>query len=156
MNNKLYKWINPGFAKGIDPESAIEELKRIEAAYNRLTPDTLLEASVAPDALFHRLFTWDDTTAANNWRLQQARTILNNIEVKVISDGKERNIPVYEVVKTLDGNAYKHIETFNLDDVAHVKGQCVKALNYWKNKLSVYKEFGKVAQRLNELIVELN
>lgn len=154
-NESKYSWIRSGFAKGIEPDEAIRELERIEANYGALTPENILDASKSEDALFHSLFTWDDNQAAHNYRLQEARVILNNIEIKVVSDGSEKRIPVFEVIKNADGRAYKHIESFTKEDILQVKSESVKAFNYWKNKLSIYKEFDQAIIKIDEVISEL-
>lgn len=144
-----------GLAKGIDPDTAVTELERIEQIFGCLTPENILKASVPEDSVFHVLFDWNDETAAHQYRLAQARTILNNVEIKIISDGGERVIPVYEVVTRQDGRVYKHIECFTPDDVLQVKSGVVKALNYWKDKLSVYKEFDNVIKKIEEIVEEI-
>lgn len=156
MDNKnKYSWIRSGFAKGIEPDEAIRELERIEANYGGLTPENILDASKPEDALFHSLFTWDNNQAAHKYRLQEARIILNNIEIKVVSNGSEKRIPVFEVIKNADGRAYKHVESFTKEDIIQVKTESVKAFNYWKNKLSIYKDFDQVIQKIDEVISEL-
>ena len=80
MANK-YEWRIGSFAKDIDPDLAVAELERIENVYGALTPENILEASKTEGAYLHKLFTWDDQKAANLYRLQQARQILNNIEI---------------------------------------------------------------------------
>lgn len=154
-NTNKYSWIRSGFAKGINPDEAIAELERIEANYGTLTPENILDASVSEEALFHPLFTWDNNQAAHKCRLQEARIILNNIEIKVISDGGEKRIPVFEVIKNEEGRQYKHVESFSKEDIQQVKSESVKALNYWKNKLSIYKEFDQIILKIDEVISEL-
>ena len=90
----------------------------------------------------HKLFEWDDNKAAYNWRLQQARTILNNIEVTIITDGEPREIAVFEVTTRSEG--YKSVDTFTNEDVDFVRASILRQLNTMKNKLKTYKEFDKV------------
>lgn len=154
---KNYAWKIPGFAKNIDIDLAIQEMERIEALYGSLTPQNILDASRPQNALFHTLFQWDDTIAAEHYRLQQARTILNNIEVSVISNGQPKQISVYEVIKqpSIPG-IYKSINSMNVNDIDFIKMRTLKELNILKDKLSVYKEFSKVASTLNQAIQDLN
>lgn len=154
---KNYAWKIPSFAKNIDIDLAIEEMERIESLYGSLTPQNILDASRPQNALFHTLFQWDDTIAAEHYRLQQARVILNNIEVTVISDGQPKQIAVYEVIKQPSTTAvYKSINTMNVNDIDFIKMRTLKELNILKDKLSVYKEFSKVTSTLNQAIQDLN
>lgn len=155
METKKYQWIQKGFAKGIDPDEAIKELEKIESQYGALTPENLMKAAADQDALFHSLFTWDDSEAARLYRLQEARHLLNNIEVRVVHDGTEKRIPVFEVVKRPEGRVYKHVDSFTKEDIIQVKGDAVRAFNYWKSKLAVYKEFESIIPKIDEVISEI-
>jgi hypothetical protein len=150
-----YEWKLASFAKGINPNDAIQELERIEKVLGSLTPENVLAASAPEDALFHCLFTWDDEVAAHNYRLSQARTLINNVEVVVISDGQERKVPVFEIVRTEETKSYKHIEDLSTSDIQQIRGQAVRELGYWKNKLSFYKEFNGATHKIEDAINEL-
>lgn len=148
---KKYEWKLSSFAKGIDPNKAVKELNKIENVYGCLTPQNILEASSSEDSLFHNLFTWDDCLAANQYRLEQARRILNNISVSIISNGEQRAIPVYEVISTVEGRVYKHIDTFSPEDIAQIKERTVIELNMLRSKLSLYKQFELAILKVDEL-----
>lgn len=150
--SKKYAWIQKGFSKGIDPDAAVIELERIESQYGALTPENILEAAKPEDSLFHALFTWNNQEAARLHRLQEARHLLNNIEVRVVHDGSERRIPVFEVVKRPEGRVYKHVDSFTKEDIIQVKSDAVRAFNYWKSKLAVYKEFENIIPKIDEVI----
>lgn len=154
---KNYAWKIPSFAKNIDIDLAIQEMERIESLYGSLTAQNILDASRPQNALFHTLFQWDDTVAAEHYRLQQARVILNNIEVTVISNGQSKQISVYEVIKQPSTNpVYKSINSMSVSDIDFIKMRTLKELNILKDKLSVYKEFSKVTSSLNQAIQDLN
>lgn len=152
---KKYQWISAGFAKGISPDEAIKELESIENTYGSLTAENIVTASEKENALFHKLFLWDNEKAAHQYRLSQARTILNNIEVKIISDGAEKKISVFEIVKTETGKVYKNISDLNSDEIKEVRSNVIKALNYWKSKLSFYKEFDNIVPKMDSIITEV-
>ena len=152
---KDYAWKLAGLAKGIDVNDAVKELQRVESLYGSLTPENVLNASRDESALFHSLFEWEDSIAAEHYRLQQARTILNNIEVKIISSGEEKKIAVYEVIKNPIGQHYKSIESMNADDIAFVKTRTLKELNILKDKLSMYKQFNNIVTQLTTVITTL-
>ena len=160
---KQYEWKMASFAKKIDPDEAMNEIQRIESLYGKITAETVLKAAKDKDCILHKLFEWDDSKAAEKYRMAQARTLINNIEVKIISDGEERHIPVYEVVNIRPeddsdeqpGRQYKHINTLTYDEVGQVKEATVRALNNLKFKLSVYRQFDKVVNHLESAIEEL-
>ena len=71
-------------------KAAIEAaLTELYAKSGSLTPSALVEAAKDPKSVFHPLFQWDDTQAAEQFRLQQARGILRTYKVQI----KEWNSP---------------------------------------------------------------
>lgn len=65
-----------------------EELERSEAG---LTPQSLLDASRNENAPLHNAFEWDDTIAAEKWRIEQARQLIANIRIVRSTDADERD-----------------------------------------------------------------
>lgn len=149
-----FNWRIKGLAKGVNPELAAKELQRITDIYGKITPEIIVNESKPPESILHPIFEWDNKKAAYNYRLQQARVLLNNIQVNIISDGEKRNISVYEVTSYKDG--YKSIDTFSPDDIEYVKSGIISELNYLKNKLKLYKEFDKVLVCIEQALDALN
>ena len=137
-----YKWKLEGLGKGVDVALVVEELTRLQKVNRILTPEVDVRAAEDNNSILHKLFEWDDNKAAYNWRLQQARTILNNIEVTIITDGEPREIAVFEVTTRSEG--YKSVDTFTNEDVDFVRASILRQLNTMKSKLKTYKEFDKV------------
>jgi hypothetical protein len=150
-----YEWKMRSLAKGIDPEEAIAEIERIENLYGSLTAENVLKAAQPEDSLFHCLFQWDDSKAAHQFRLQQARNIINNIEVKVVSDGGERSIPVFEIVNLGEGRVYKSIQSMDKDDVEYVKQSVKREISYLRSKLSTYNSFEATIKHLDNALETL-
>lgn len=151
--HKKYQWKLKGLARGIDPDLAVQELERIEENYGELTDEIILNASEPEDAVLHPLFLWDNDEAAKRYRLSQARNILNNVQLVIVSDGEPRNISVYEVVKK--GGVYKHIENFTAQDVIMIRERALKELNALKYKLALYDGFAPVIRSLDEAVQNL-
>ena len=60
--------------KDADAQKVYEELGE-----DNLTPEEILEKAKDPDSELHKCFEWDDSKAAHLYRLQQARTIVQNL-----------------------------------------------------------------------------
>jgi hypothetical protein len=148
-----YKWRLNGLARKVDAEKAVTELERINTIFGKLTPELIVDTAREKESTLHPLFDWDNSIAAEKWRLQQARTVLNNIEITVISNGETREIPAYEVTTKTEG--YKNILYFEKSDVDFVKDQILRDLGYLKTKLQLYKNFDKVLNHINNAITEL-
>ena len=145
-----YKWKLEGLGKGVDVALVVEELTRLQEVNRILTPEVVVRAAENSESVLHKLFEWDDNKAAYNWRLQQARTILNNIEVTIITDGEPREIAVFEVTTRSEG--YKSVDTFTNEDVDFVRASILRQLNTMKIKLKTYKEFDKVLFYIDKAI----
>ena len=145
-----YKWKLEGLGKGVDVALVVEELTRLQKVNRILTPEVVVRAAEDNNSILHKLFEWDDNKAAYNWRLQQARTILNNIEVTIITDGEPRERAVFEVTTRSEG--YKSVDTFTNEDVDFVRASILRQLNTMKSKLKTYKEFDKVLFYIDKAI----
>ena len=94
----VYEWKIPKYS--VPAQAAGEELERIERLHGAVTPRNLLDASRPDSAVLHGLFQWDDTAAAEAYRLTQAREIIGNIAVVRILD-REPPTPVRAFVNIL-------------------------------------------------------
>lgn len=145
-----YKWKLAGLGKGVDVALVVEELTRLQEVNRILTPEVVVRAAEDKNSILHKLFEWDENKAAYNWRLQQARTILNNIEVTIITDGDPREIAVFEVTTRSEG--YKSVDTFTNEDIDFIRANTLRQLNTMKHKLKTYKEFDKVLFYIDKAI----
>lgn len=156
MTMNKYEWKLKSLAKGIDPDVAVAELERIENSFGSLSPEIILNASREKDAPLHSLFEWDDTKAAEHYRLQQARTILNNIQIRTIINGEERQIGVFEIITKKDGSSYKSIMAMDKNDIEYVRQSTLRELQHIKDKLSFYQKFNSAIFHIEKAQEELS
>jgi hypothetical protein len=150
----IYSWRLKGLARGVDPMLVVNELQRLQEQNGALIPELIVEEARDKGSVLHPLFEWDDKKAAQGYRLQQARILLNNIQVKVISDGEPKEISVCEVVSNNGG--YKTIDTFTKDDIAFIKANTISQLTHLKNKLKFYNDFSKAIVHIEQAIECIN
>ena len=98
-----YVWKN-SFAPPIDAQVAGEELARIsDSQGGELTPAAVVEAATPEASPLHPAFTWDDSQAAVEYRLQQARHLIRSIEiVRVEKPQQQQQHAVYVSTVTRD------------------------------------------------------
>lgn len=78
-----------------------EELKRLAELHGTLQPAIVVDAARAEDSPLHNSFDWDDSDAANQWRLHQARNIINAAVVyQTRGDGKEIQVRAFVSLST--------------------------------------------------------
>jgi hypothetical protein len=149
MNSK-YEWRIKSLAKGLDPDECVAELERIETIYGSLTPENILKESEDENAVLHSLFQWEDDLAAKAYRIQQARTILNNVEIKIVKDGSISTIPVYEVVTINNERRYQNIQVMDRSSVEQVRKATLKDLEAIQKKLKAYDDFDSTIQHIQD------
>jgi hypothetical protein len=59
------------------------ELDRIEESGQPVTPDNIVLAAMPEDSPLHGFFTWDNDEAADQWRKQEARSLVSHLLVVV-------------------------------------------------------------------------
>jgi hypothetical protein len=71
-----------------------KELDAILAERGALTPQAVLERARNEESPLHACFTWDDTEAAEQWRLTEARRLIIKVKVEVQARANEPPIRV--------------------------------------------------------------
>lgn len=61
----------------------------------RLTPNVVLEEAKDRDSVLHNLFEWDDTLAAHQHRIYQARQIITSVRVVITTENKRISTVYY-------------------------------------------------------------
>jgi hypothetical protein len=70
-----------------------EVLEETYKRHGRLTPQIVLDEATPEDAPLHARFEWDDQKAGHGYRLDQARSLIRTVKLRVIAD------EVYDVRK---------------------------------------------------------
>lgn len=73
------------------------ELARIAGRSGKLTPQAVVDEARNPEHPLHACFDWDDETAAEAWRLEQARTLIRSVRVEITTE--ERTISTVYYVR---------------------------------------------------------
>jgi hypothetical protein len=65
-------------------QEIIAEIERLEDRRGRITPELVLDAARDKRSVLHDCFDWDDTIAAERWRLEQSRELIRSVKFTVI------------------------------------------------------------------------
>lgn len=87
-------------------------LQQIYEAHGKLTPNLVVEAARSPAHPLHSRFEWDDTAAAEKYRLDQARGLIRTVRVRYINrEGEPHNIRSFHSVRAPEGGyTYQPLE----------------------------------------------
>jgi hypothetical protein len=154
----IYKF-REGYSLPIKAQIVGERLAEIQARHGETFGcDDVLEDARPEDSPLHGCFEWDDTEAAEKYRLDQARKIIRSIEVVVITESKaERKGPAYVHIPQAT-SAYMRTETAMADTdrsaqvIAEAKAQLAGWNRRYRFLAAVAKEFGPVVEAIDNLI----
>lgn len=140
-------WKLTGYYKA-DANLVAQEIMNIENA----TPQNILETAKNPDSELHKCFTWDNTVAAEKWRLYEARQVVCSLAIAKKEDSREpTNI---RILHKTDGNGYKPIQF-----IVQQKGEYEKLLQRafeelraFKTKYSSLSELEEIMSLIDEIV----
>ncbi len=93
---------------GVPADVVVTEFERINDEMGGVTPQVVLDAARPDDAPLHPVFMWDDSQAAERYRLWQARDLVRAVHV-IGDDGEDRGSAFIRVTVNDDdgGSVYK-------------------------------------------------
>lgn len=107
----------------------------IEALPER-SADYLLREARKKRSPVHSLFEWDNTKAAREYRLLQARLIINSLECEVVSVGSEPQYIKAYIKQAGDTSIYVEIDEATDDDVTDAEAECIRHMERFKKRWS--------------------
>ena len=143
----VYQW-KTGSRISVDPQTAGSVCEALEAE-NRLTAKNLLEVSRPVDAPLYGEFTWDDADAAELWREQEARHIINCLVIKTDSNA----LPVrgFFNIERTNGEYLSVITILKSEDTRKsLLDSAMTELQAFQNKYNSISELTKVFTAIDE------
>lgn len=101
-------------------EKIVSRLLELERDNGRLAPADVVEAARNPESPLHSHFTWDDSEAAEKYRLMQARTLIRTVKLEITV----RDVPLSVVGYVRDPEAdaktagYRNVARLRTDEDA--------------------------------------
>lgn len=131
-----------------------EALEDLRTEDGDLYPKDVVEAARDPQSPLHGEFEWDDTKAAQKYRLHQARYMIRAINVTYIE--KEVEIETYSYV-SLDGP--KDAPYTDIRKVMTVEDkrerfidQALRELRSWRSRYAHFKELSDVYEAIDAVL----
>ena len=155
----VYGW---KFNLPVDAQIAGEELERIEGKFGALTPENVLDESRDVNSVLHSCFEWDDTIAAEKFRLSQAHHIICNITctVKPAINDSPREIVTRAFVNVSDETKGKFIAINTAlsqnDTRQRVLKNALAELRMFQNKYQIYAELAGVCKAIDDFASTFN
>lgn len=145
----VYQW-KDGARLNVDAQTAGEVCAELEAK-NELTAKNLLEVSRPEQAPLHKAFEWDDETAAENWREQQARHIINSLVVNVDAPHVESVRCFFKVTQTTPN--YRSLQAIlkEEDSARALLDNALRELETFRAKYFAIKELQGVISEIDKV-----
>ena len=142
----VYK-VRSGSHLKVDAQVAGEHLERLREANGGLSARLVLDDAKAQESPIHEEFEWDNERAGEEYRLWQARHLMNSMVVVVSGDGEvEKTTRAFVVVTQNDQDRYESIHVVMDDPVMRqqVLTRALRELESWEKKYKELEEFAGV------------
>lgn len=149
----------------IEAEVAYEEIERIRKKHaGEARPEDIVAEARKQRNPLHKAFEWDDTIAANEYRLDTARTMLRSIVVQRPEISTDRPQRMYEVVRTqATSPADKSRKVYRTtDDImkdedlrAELLGRALRELISFRQRYRDLQELAVVLREIDEVVLKI-
>lgn len=139
------KWSATGTRFGADPQKCYEEIREICEDVESAPPQEILERARDETSELHKCFTWDDTVAAERWRLNEARVVARQLVIKEVEVPKDRP-EIRLFYKTDNESGYKPTEIIvkQEDEYKQLLARAYAELRAFKAKYSMLNELQEI------------
>ncbi len=142
----VYTWKSACHAT-MDAQVAGEELERIRVRQNgRLDAKDVVEASRSEDAPLHGAFEWNDATAADAYRVDQARYLIRSIDVVIQQAEETKAVRAFVSVKRDEDRSYTSLAHAMSDSQlrAQVVADALAELAAWRKRHAELVELAQI------------
>ena len=147
----VYQW---KYNLSVKAYTAGKEMERIEKKHGKVTPELVLDASRSEKAPLHSLFEWNDTIAAEKYRLRQAQNIIHNLTITV--EGTEKSpvsVTAFVNVSTDKKGEFINVQSAFSYEASRqvVLDRALRELTEFQRKYKSFSELAKVFEAIGEL-----
>jgi hypothetical protein len=153
---KKYQF-RPGFAWKVDPELAGKTIEKLaEKTDGQVTPLMVLREAEKKNSPLHSCFDWNNSEAAEKWRIHQARLLMGSLIVN-IEYSEPQTIRAFVNIQTPERQSYYPINMI-MDDkemMQMVIDQLKRKLTIISKQLKVYEGMRKHAEKIDQLLLQM-
>lgn len=138
----------------IGAQIAAERLHKIRDKVGELTPRAVVDDAASPRSPLHPCFDWDDDSAADKYRLWQARKLMGSIVVAEFADAPVARETRAFVHVSAEVNEYVPIEVAMTDEGMReeILAKARREIRLWKTRYAAYAEFADIVSAIDELV----
>lgn len=137
-----------------------KELQRIQSEQSVITPNAVVEAARSKASPLHSVFEWNDTKAADAYRLWQARMLIRSVFIVDSSDKNAEPVRAFvNVVPEEDddgfvtdrGYVFTPTIASKVDYRNQVLNYALEQLKGWRKRFGNYKQFFGVVKEIDNI-----
>ena len=142
--------------------TAQDILQKLAQEHGQLTPEIVIDYASPQNSPLHKFFQWDDSKAAELYRLEQARGLIRRIKVEYVTEEtKTVTVRAYHCITpeipTIDEDGeeqtnrgvYVPLETAMSDYRSQLMAQCKRDMDGFKRKYAALKEVASVIDAMD-------
>ena len=135
-----------------DAQKCADEIMEICEELESATPQQIIEKARDSNTELHKCFTWDDTEAAEKWRISEARAVVRNL--KIIEQKPDKQIEPTTIrvfYKTDNVSGYKPTKLIlkKPDEYKTLVERCRSELLAIKQKFNSISEYEEIWEMIN-------
>lgn len=163
MEIQEIRWKSHFSANGADAQKVHREILRIKAAnQNTVSPEAMVDAARKPSSSMHKLFEWDDSEAAQRYRVSQAQHIMRALQV-VYVEAPKRPMRAFEIVTKKRRGVARTVTLYGTSEEAcsdpdvHARlvADAVRELIAWRNRYQMLNEMRNLVRVIDKVVDEL-
>lgn len=111
------------------------------------TPKAVVEHARSSNSPLHRFFDWDDSSAAEKYRIEQAKYLVRSVKVVVVGPSGATESRAFFSVQTDDGHAYRDAATVFTDEslVAQLVAGAKRDADAWRKRHAAIRKNAELA-----------
>jgi len=154
MEATQYKWKDRSMIS-LNPQVVGEHFALLSSHHNAITPQLILDDGRSKDSPTHTYFVWNDTVAAEKYRLSQAAKLLRSVVYVNVEEPEAEPIRAFVRVEEDDEShfvttAYAMSHTNLRAQVLH---NAMNELKAFRSKYATLKELAKVFKAIDTIPV---
>lgn len=137
-----------------DAQKIGEALAKVAAkGGGSLTPTAVVETARNPRNVLHKHFEWDDSKAAQQWRVEQARSVIQCIHAED-SSASQGHVRAFISVATNEGRAYHTIAAVkeSVDLQSRILKQADRDLEAFERRYQALQDVCAVVHKAREIL----
>ncbi len=148
-----YAW-KEGRSYKISAQTVGEELEKIEKRYGQIEPKNIVAAATPVSSPLHKFFEWDNKSAADGYRLWQARMLIGAVFVKSVDD-HEPHSPVRAFVNMQMDDSREYVSLTSAMSDEDKRERLLQAakdeIKLWRDRYAALDEFADLFDRIDSL-----